>query len=112
MGTAIVQADHDATLLVLWLHGRSSETQRAYRADATTFLTFVGHELRACTLGDLQAFADQLADAGQAPGSRARRLAAVKSLCGFALPAGLPAVRRGPPRAAASPSQHPSPSGS
>jgi integrase/recombinase XerD len=79
----VPQADSDARLLVLWLHGRSPATQRAYRADAEAFLAFAAKPLRAVTLGDLQAYADQLA-ATQAPASQARRLAAVKSLCGFA----------------------------
>ena len=78
------QADTDTTLLALWLHGRPVATQRAYRADALAFLAFAQQELRACTLGDLQRYADQLAAEGQAPGSRAHRLAAVKSLCSFA----------------------------
>jgi integrase/recombinase XerD len=76
------QADTDTHLLTLWLHGRPSATQRAYGADATAFLAFVGKELRACTLGDLQAYADYLATT-QALSSQARRIAAVKSLCAF-----------------------------
>ncbi len=79
----VAQADTDARLLALWLHGRSAATQRAYRADAEAFLAFVGKPLRAVTLGDLQAYADALAST-QAPASQGRRLAAVKSLCAFA----------------------------
>src|SRR5918912_3253159 len=71
----------DAQLVQLWLHGRSPHTQRAYRADAERFLAFVARPLRAVTLGDLQAFADALE--GLAPSSRARTLAAVKSLLSF-----------------------------
>lgn len=80
----VAQADTDAMLIDLWLHGRPVATQRAYRADALAFLAFAQQELRACTLGDLQRYADQLAAEAQAPGSRARRLAGVKSLCSFA----------------------------
>jgi integrase/recombinase XerD len=79
----VPQADTDIRLLDLWLHGRSTATQRAYRADAEAFLAWAAKPLRAVTLSDLQAYADQLAES-QAPASQARRLAAVKSLCAFA----------------------------
>jgi integrase/recombinase XerD len=77
------QADTDAHLRALLLHGRSAATQRAYAADAEAFLAWAAKPLRAVTLGDLQDYADQLATS-QAPASQARRLAAVKSLCAFA----------------------------
>ena len=70
----------DEQLVVMWLHGRSRHTVRAYRADAAHFRAFVGKPLRAVTLGDLQTFADGL------PGkerTRGRTLAAVKSLLSF-----------------------------
>ena len=50
----------------------------AYAADIRAFLAQCGQPLRAVTLGDLQRFADSLAPL--APTSRARKLAAVKSL--------------------------------
>jgi len=55
------QADTDIRLVNLWLHGRSVHTQRAYRADIDRFLVFVAKPLPVVTLGDLQAFADALA---------------------------------------------------
>lgn len=70
----------DEQLVAMWLHGRSRHTVRAYRADMARFRAFVGKPLRAVTLGDLQAFADNL------PGkerTRGRTLAAVKSLLSF-----------------------------
>ncbi len=54
------QADSDATLIRLWLHGRSPRTQRAYAGDIQRFLAFVQKPLQAVTLGDLQAFTDNL----------------------------------------------------
>ena len=77
----VAQADTDAQLLDLWLHGRSPHTTRAYRADAARLLAFTGKDLRALTLSDLQAFSDSLLDLK--PASRARTLAAVKSLLTF-----------------------------
>ncbi len=71
----------EASLIALWLHGRSRHTIRAYSGDATRFLAFVGKPLRAVTLGDLQAFADGLQGAES---SRGRVLASVKSLLSFA----------------------------
>jgi integrase/recombinase XerD len=81
-GTASVvrQASPDAHLVELWLHGRSPHTQRAYRADSDRFLAFVARPLTTVSLGDIQAFADSLTGK---PSSRARTLAAVKSLLAF-----------------------------
>ena len=77
-----VQADSDATLIRLWLDGRPETTRRAYSRDAEVFLAFAGVAVRAVTLGHLQEWAGSLE--GLAPASRARKLAAMKSLFGFA----------------------------
>src|SRR5437899_9279120 len=76
------EAASDEQLLKLWLHGRSPNTQRAYRGDATRFLTVVAKPLRRVTLADLQDFADSLS--GLAPASQCRILSSVKSLLAFA----------------------------
>src|SRR5438067_1013821 len=78
--TPLHQASTDAHLVELWLHGRPPHTQRAYRADSDRFLAFVAQPLPTVTLGDVQAFADSLTGK---PSSRARKLAAVKSLLAF-----------------------------
>jgi site-specific recombinase XerD len=75
------QAANDAHLVDLWLHGRPKTTRRAYRADVARFLAYVDRPLQAVTLGDVQAFADDLQ--GLAPASRARVLSSVKSLLAF-----------------------------
>jgi site-specific recombinase XerD len=75
------QADTDQQLIALWLHGRSPHTQRAYAADVGRFLAYAGKPLGMVTLGDLQAFADALAD--RPATSRARILSSVKSLLAF-----------------------------
>jgi integrase/recombinase XerD len=64
----------------LWLHGKSTHTQRAYRTEAERFVSFVARPLHTITLMDLQAYADSL---GGAPATRIRALAAVKSLLTF-----------------------------
>lgn len=74
----------ETVLLARWLHNRSAHTQRAYRANIARFLTFVDKPLARVTLGDLQDYADALAAEDLAPASRARMLAAVKSLLTFA----------------------------
>jgi integrase/recombinase XerD len=66
----------------LWLHGKSAQTQRAYRRDLERLLTFTDKPLVETTLADLQAFADSLTDLAES--SRTRTLAAVKSLFAFA----------------------------
>jgi integrase/recombinase XerD len=76
------QAQSDQQLVELWLHGRSRETQRAYRADSDSFLAAVAKPLHAVALGDLQEFADSL-DAHLEPASKHRRLSSVKSLFAF-----------------------------
>lgn len=80
---AQTDAVSDEVLLNRWLHGRGPHTTRAYRSDAIRFFAFVGRPLRAVTLDDVQAFADDLAAADLAASSRARTLAAVKSLLAF-----------------------------
>lgn len=80
LALATRQASSDDELVRLWLHGRSHHTQRAYAADAERFRAYVG-ALAMVTLGQVQAFADSLD--GLAPSSRARTLAAVKSLLSF-----------------------------
>jgi integrase/recombinase XerD len=75
------QADSDSRLIELWLHGRNASTATAYSADITAFLAFIAKPVRAATIGDIQAWLDQLPGA---PASRARRLASIKSLLSFA----------------------------
>jgi integrase/recombinase XerD len=75
------QADHDGELIRLWLHGRPATTRRAYAGDVDRFLASVGKPLAAATLGDVQFYADSLADL--APATQARRLSPVESLLAF-----------------------------
>ena len=78
------QDTNDETLIRLWLHGRSEHTQAAYRRDVAAFLAFAGCELRAIGLVALQAWADNDGMQARAVASRARSIAAVKSLFAFA----------------------------
>lgn len=100
------QADNDAHLVELWLHGRSRHTQRAYRADAERFLDAIQKPLHRITLGDLQQYAEQLVASGLQPSSAYRTMSAIKSLFAFghrlgylpfdvARPLRLPALRDG-----------------
>ena len=73
-----VQADNDAHLVELWLHGRSPRTQRAYRADIAGFMAHTGRPLRELTLGDLQGYQDSLLHLAAA--SQVRKTSAVRSL--------------------------------
>jgi site-specific recombinase XerD len=76
------QADSDAALIALWLHGRSIHTVRAYDSAARRFLAFSGVALNQARLSDVQGFADTMD--GLADASRAQALAAIKSLFTFA----------------------------
>jgi integrase/recombinase XerD len=72
-------------LIDLWLHGKSRQSQRAYRGDLSQFLDFVQHKpLPLVTLNDLQRWANVLVIEGKAAASQNRKLAAVKSLFKFA----------------------------
>jgi integrase/recombinase XerD len=82
----------DAELVGLWLGTKRSEnTRRAYAKDAEAFLTFLGpgRGLRGATVADLQAWADSLKhstttkDRPISAATKARRIAAVKSLLAF-----------------------------
>ncbi len=77
------QADSDQHLVQLWLHGKSDHTQKAYSKDWTLFLSFVGKQLSQVTLGEIQAFFNQLVESGLKPSSVQRTMAAVKSLFAF-----------------------------
>ncbi len=77
------RATTDAHVIALWLHGKSPNTQEAYRRDVAGFLAQLPGGLRSCTLEDVQAFADRLGDQDLAAASRNRKLAAVKSLLTF-----------------------------
>ena len=86
---AATSSDHQ--LVALWLHGRASHTQRAYGSDAARLVAFLGKPLSRASLGDLQAFADSLDTSSENPhaASKARALAAVKSLLAFGHRTGL-----------------------
>lgn len=84
-GVAGRQASTDAQVVAMWLHGKSANTARAYAREAAAFSAFVGGaSLPAVTLGDVQAYAEELEARGLAAATRARALAAVKSLLTFA----------------------------
>jgi integrase/recombinase XerD len=85
---AAPSAADEQALLAAWLHGRAAHTQRAYRANAERFLDFAGKPLAMVALADLQAYDARLEAEDLAPSSRARMLAAVKSLLTFAHHAG------------------------
>jgi integrase/recombinase XerD len=77
------QADNDAQLIELWLHGRSRHTITAYKPDVNRFLVQLGKPLHHVTLGDLQGYADTLGARGLAAPSCHRKLSAIKSLFAF-----------------------------
>ena len=77
------QANDDAQLIRLWLHGKSPRTQEAYLRDVHQFIDFADRPLQHVILDDLQKWADHLDRRGLSNASRARKLAAVKSLFSF-----------------------------
>ena len=66
----------------LWLHGRAENTIAAYRRDVARFFAAAGKQLVDVQLADLQSFADSMSTSS--PATRARHLAAVRSLISFA----------------------------
>jgi len=81
---------NDGAIIEMWLHGRSRHTVGAYRRDIDRFRSYVNRPLAAVALADLQRFADSLKVL--APASRARTLAALKSLYRFMTEQGLVAA--------------------
>jgi len=77
----------------MWLHGKATHTQRAYRRAAERFLEIVGKPLRSVTLGDLQAFTETLT--GKAS-SRVQVVASIKALLSFGWRLGVLPVNVGP----------------
>jgi site-specific recombinase XerD len=74
----------DSEIIGMWLERQPSPlTRDCYNRDAGRVLAHAGKPLKALDLGDLQKFAQFLIDEGLAPISRARTIAAVKSLFGF-----------------------------
>ncbi|MHB8285261.1 MAG: tyrosine-type recombinase/integrase [Caulobacteraceae bacterium] len=71
----------DEPMIRMWLHNRQPNTALAYEADARRFLAHSGKSITQTTLSDLQAW--ELSMASDSRASRARRLAAVKSLLSF-----------------------------
>jgi site-specific recombinase XerD len=74
----------DSKIIDLWLASHpNAGTRSCYQRDSARLLAHVRKPLGRITLGDLQSFAESLIEAGLAPISRARTLAATKSLFGF-----------------------------
>lgn len=90
-GAVTIRGDGNDAVGKAWLRTHSMNTRKAYESDLSQFLEFVGQApLGAVTLDDLQDYADHLrvtyphpqgADLSR---SARRKLAAVKSLLGFA----------------------------
>ncbi|HYW48246.1 MAG TPA: tyrosine-type recombinase/integrase [Bryobacteraceae bacterium] len=77
-------SSRDANIRRLWLDRQASpQTRACYERDADRLLAHVQKPLDRIGLADLQSFAQSLIASGLAPISRARTLAAVRSLFGF-----------------------------
>lgn len=83
-----------AQLVALWLHGKTTQSQKTYEKDVRYLVAFLLGQspeqvrlddlnLRTVTLNDLQAYSDFMETKGLAAASRKRRLSSVKSLLGF-----------------------------
>jgi len=80
------QADGDEKAIALWLHGKATNSQRAYRLDIDRFRDVVRRPLPAVTLEELQRFTGSLSELSSA--TQKRILSAVKSLLTFCLKIG------------------------
>jgi integrase/recombinase XerD len=80
----VMVSSRDSQIIEIWLAKQpSSHTRWCYRLDSEQLLNHAKKPLSRITLADLQGFAQSLATSGLAPISRARTLAALKSLFGF-----------------------------
>lgn len=82
LGPVAQQADNDDQLIELWLHGRPSHTQRAYRREVESFLKAVDKPLRSIKLIDIQEYTDSIPSCLK-ESSIKRALSAIKSLFAF-----------------------------
>lgn len=81
------QAADDDDLIGLWLHNRTPHTLKAYTAEVRAFRAFLdGRPFRATRLGDLHHYMDSLGHL--AVSSQCTKMAAIKSLFGFAFKIG------------------------
>jgi integrase/recombinase XerD len=95
MTTILARIDHpvelatrlskdDARMVELWIHGKPASTVKVYLPAIESLLADLGWKpLKSITLRDLQAHDDALVRAGLAHSTRAKRLAAIKSLFTF-----------------------------
>lgn len=81
-GPVAQQVDNDDQLIELWLHGRPSHTQRAYRREVRRFLDDVDKPLRSIKLIDIQEYSDSIPSCLK-ESSVKRALSAIKSLFAF-----------------------------
>ncbi len=84
--------EHDAHLIAMWVHGKSQHTQRAYRHDVYSLLTYLGKDIQSITLSDLQAFSDTLIGKDT---TKARTHNSIKSLLTFAHSVGYTSINVG-----------------
>lgn len=94
---ALAIVEDDNKMIDLWLHGKSKNTQEAYRRDIEYFQGFIGGKaLQLVTLNDLQDYHSQLSDRFSR-GTVSRRMAAVKSLLTYGHELGVLAVNAAKP---------------
>ncbi|WP_040508326.1 tyrosine-type recombinase/integrase [Gluconobacter morbifer] len=79
----------DDRLMKMWLHNRSENTARAYRADVESFRAWSAKPFLEVTLEDLQEWYDSLEGADA---TRRRKLASVKSALSFGVRVGFLSV--------------------
>lgn len=73
----------DEQIITQWLHGKSPQSQRAYRRDIADFLAYTGKTLHLVTLEDVQSWNDHLYQNRKKPATIARKLSAIKSVLAF-----------------------------
>src|SRR6266699_713937 len=87
----VAEVSTDDTLVETWMHGLPESTQRAYRHEVRDLLDYTGKHLQDITIFDLQAYNKEKL-LKKANTSRARAIAAIKSLYKRIRQAGLIAV--------------------
>jgi integrase/recombinase XerD len=82
--SSLSRVSSDQKLIEMWLHGRTKNTESAYRRDINTFFDFLDKALPNCTLEDLQDYSTYLDAQNIKPSTKRRKLNALKSLYTFA----------------------------
>ena len=79
----LTQAKTDNEIILLWLHGKATLTQKNYLSDIQQFMSFVGKSIAECQYEDFIQYLNFLSFKGYKDSTKRIKMTAVKSLFSF-----------------------------